>query len=249
MLIIFIVLAGVWITCGTIFVVREIEIVDLTVNAKDAITENEKADIIKNSGLNKKNILFSLNQEEIEQGVKLVNPMIKLQTVTAQFPSRVVLKLSRRLPIYYDSKNELYFDAEMCRVDGTKADCIEITQTNLALAGNLKFGDPAVGKDLHTQCKINQLKVIATYFDKLDGLKISYDDDAEDVGSQLICLNLEIKAGVTFQIKIKHHADFLHALEYTNQIYQDQKIEGVYKTRYREDGKVNTVIGDKKYCE
>lgn len=250
MLIIFIVLSGVCFTCGTIFVVREIEIADTTPQAAEPLTQAEKDDIIARSGLLKKNILFNLNQQKIAQGVKSVNPMIKLQAVTAKFPNRVILQVSRRVPIYYDSKNEVYFDAEMCRVDGTKADyIIDITRANLSLAGNLAVGDVAVGSDKYARGKINQLKIVASYFSTLKGFEIWYDDSDTTVGSIFICLMLKINANVTFKIKIEPSADFLHALKYTDQIYKMSKEDGIYQTMYRNDGKVVTVIGEDEYHE
>ena len=38
MLILFIVLASIWITCGTIFVVRDIEIIDATVHTAEPLS-------------------------------------------------------------------------------------------------------------------------------------------------------------------------------------------------------------------
>lgn len=249
MLIIFIVLSGVCFTCGTIFVVREIEIVDTTPQAAEPLTQAEKDDIVARSGLLKKNILFNLNQQKIAQGVKSVNPMIKLQSVRAKFPNRVILQVSRRVPIYRD--DQYYYDAEMCRVDGTKADyIIDITKAGLQLSGDLKLGDIAVGKNEYSQCKINQLKIIATYFTSLKNFEIAYTEDQPGVApAGMVCLELKIKSNVTFRIKIGLRANFLYALQYTDQIYQRVKEEGTYETRYRDDGKVVTVIGEDEYHE
>lgn len=241
MLILFIVLSSIWITCGTIFVVRDIQIIDSTVPTAKLLTQEEKNDIINNSGLMGKNILFNLNQDKITQGIKSVNPMLKLQSVTAEFPNRVVLKISRRVPVYYldDENNKKYFDAEMCVVDGTpSAECVEITDANLELArDDFQVGDIVVGKDARNQCKINQLKTIATagLFDSLDGFKISYDDNIEAVGAYRVCLIMEINAGVTFEIKVRLDENFLDALDYTVQYYEKiNKVDGVYKTEYDE---------------
>lgn len=250
MLIIFIVFAGVGITCGTIFVVREIEIVDVTATA-NVLTDAEKNDIIAHSGLKGKNILFNLNQQKVTEGVKSVNPMLKLHSVTAEFPNRVILKVSRRVPIYYDKENKLFFDAEMCSVDGTDANCIDITGTNLQLANHLNYGDVALGADERAQCKIEQLKVIASYFPSLTGLEISYDDTDLVVGADRVCLMLKINSGVTFKIKTKPGDDFLHALEFTQQIYEKEEKNGLYTTTYPEEGKpkVKTTIGDVEHYE
>ena len=163
MLIIFIVLSSIWITCGTIFVVREIEVIDTS----ELLTQEEKNQIAKDSGLYGKNILFNINEEKIAQGIKSSNPTIKLQSVKAEFPSRVVLKVARSLPVYYDSKNEIYLDADMCVVE-EQPNCIDIANANLNLVGeSLKLGDVVLGKDAKTQCKIKQLKIVANYFSTL----------------------------------------------------------------------------------
>lgn len=248
MLIIFIVLSGVWITCGTVFVVREVEVVDITVQKTEELTTDERNAIVAESGLLDKNILFNLDQEKITNSVKSVNPMLKLQGVTAEFPNRVVLTVSRRMPVYVDRENEKYFDAEMYVVDAPADDlveCIDITGANLKLVSGLTTGDLAVGKDEWTQCKIKQLKVMANYFPSLDGLKINYDDNRSVVGNY-VCLLLETKPGVTYKIKVKPGENFLHALEFTDQIYNMMGIEGIYKTMYRDaaPGKVGTQILD-----
>ncbi len=246
MLIIFIVFAGIGITCGTIFVVKDVEILDVTTTS-DVLKDEEKNEIIAKSGLKGKNILFNLNTQAIIQGVKSVDPTLKVQSITAEFPNRVVLKVSRRLPVYYDSKNQLFFDAEMCRVKETNADCIDITRANLSLVSDLDFGDVAVGKDKWAQCKIDQLKTLATCFDSLDGLKIAYanDDDSVTVSNEYVCLLLKVKPTVTFKIKLRPSENFLHALRFTQQIYQKVQIDGVYQTLYRSDAP--NKIGIKMY--
>lgn len=247
MLIIFIVLSGVWIACGTIFVVREIEIIDTRVETSDALTVEEKSDIITKSGLRGKNILFSMDENQIAQSVKLVNPKIKLQSVTAHFPNRVVLVLSRRVPIYYDGNH--YYDAEMCKVDGTSSDCVDITSAQLNLAGNLNYGDMAVGRDEATKSKINQLKIVASCFDSITNFEIGY----ESALSKTTCMVLKIKPRVTFKIIVDYHADFLHALKYTLQIYNNQqKQDGDYETFYgfeKYTNKVTTRFGGVEYEE
>lgn len=239
MLILFIVLASIWITCGTIFVVRDIEILDSTVHTAEPLSDEEKQDIINKSGLMGKNILFNLHQDKIEAGIKSVNPMIKLQTVTAEFPNRVILKVSRRVPVYYDQKNEKYFDAEMCVVDAPPSSrCVDITEANLKLArDDFKTGDIVTGQDERSQCKINQLKIIATAgcFDSLDGFKIEYDDSVENVGAKRLYLIMKVRDGVTFKIRVKPEEDFLAALDYTVQYYEkNNKVNGIYETVYSE---------------
>lgn len=247
MLIIFIVLSGVWIACGTIFVVREIEIVDTRIDTADALTDVEKNDIITKSGLCGKNILFNVNETKVAQSIKSVNSMIKLQSITAQFPNRVILVLSRRVPIFYDGSN--YYDAEMCKVEGTSAGCVNISNAYLNLVDDLKYGDMAVGIDEATNCKLNQLKTIAAYYDSIKNFEISYDSYTL---SNTTCLVLKINAQVTFQLTVGFHADFLHALEYTQQIYQQEQYDGVYETYFGFDqyaNKVVTRLGGNEYDE
>ena len=60
--------------------------------------------------------------------------MLKVQTVVAQFPNRVVLVVSRRVPVFHDG-NHLY-DAEMCVVKGTAGNYVDISGANLDLVYN-----------------------------------------------------------------------------------------------------------------
>ncbi len=253
MLIIFIVLSSVWITCGTIFVVRDIEVVDIT----DVLTEEEKNEIISHSGLLGKNILFNINEDKIAQEIKSANPSIKLQSVKAEFPSRVVLKVSRSLPIYYDAKNQIYLDSDMCVAkESLSTKYIDITNANLNLSNDTyNLGDTVFGKDERTQCKIKQLKILANYFNALNQFdmkqfQIAYNDNPECVGAYLVCLNLNISNNVKFEIKILPSDDFLRALEFTVQIYKQKGIDGIYETKFdNETKKVVTIIGDDEYRE
>ena len=253
MLIIFIVVAGVCITCGTVFVVRNVDVVDVTVQTANALTEDEKNEVIENSNLLGKNILFNLNQDKIAKKVKTVNSKFKLHRVTAKFPNRIILEISRRVPVFYDSKNQYVYDAEMCIVDcGAVPDeeWVDISGANLTLVNDLTTGDMAVGQNQRSQAKIEQLKVVASYFDSLDGIELTYDDKAETVGAGYLCLNLTIKSGVTFKIKIKPNDNFKYALEYTDQIYQNvvHGATGVYTTLYNEEsGKFVVEFGGEKY--
>lgn len=243
MLIIFIVVAGICITCGAVFVVRNVEIVDATIQTANPLTEDEKNAIKETCGLSGKNILFNLDQDKIAQNVKSVNSKFKLHSVTAKFPNRVVLMISRRVPVFYDHNHA--YDAEMCIVgEGTDEKWINISDANLALKEDLKAGDMAVGADDRSQAKIEQLKIIAAHFESMEGFEILYDDTPAVVGPELLCLQLTIKAGVTFQIKIKPSDDFLRALEYTDQIYQDKahKATGVYETFYNDQGKIRVKV-------
>ena len=246
MLIIFIVLAGIGITCGTIFVVRDVEIVDMTVQTAEALTQNEKDEIIKQTSLRGKNILFNLHQDDIAQKVKSVNSMLKLQKVTAKFPNRVVLTVVRRVPIFYDSANGLWFDSEMCVVEGTAPYRVNITAANLKLVDGLAVGDLAMGKDEWSQCKINQLKTVASYFPSLEGFEIAYNDDPAATGGSLVCLLLKIKPNVTFKIKVKPCENFLYALEYTDQIYRTvaNMVDGEYLTCRDDEGVYTKVLDD-----
>ena len=256
MLIIFIVLSSIWITCGTIFVVREIEVIDTS----ELLTQEEKNQIAKDSGLYGKNILFNINEEKIAQGIKSSNPTVKLQSVKAEFPSRVILKVARSLLVYYDSKNGICLDADMCVVDmcvvEEQPNCIDIAKTNLNLAvESLKLGDVVLGKDAKTQCKIKQLKIVANYFSTLSDFdmkqfKIAYNDAPECVGPYLVCLTITVKTNVEFEIKILPSDDFLKALQFTVQIFNKTgNVEGEYATMFDKAKKVVTKIGDKEYRE
>ena len=246
MLIIFIVVAGVCITCGTIFVVRDVEVVDATAQAATPLCETEINDIISKSGLQGKNILFNLNQDQVAKNVKSVNPLFKLQSVTAQFPSRVVLVVSRRVPVFSDSKNDKVYDAEMCIVEGTAPNTIDIGGANLSLADNLNVGDIALGKDDWAQMKIDQLKIIANYYKTLNGFQITYDDTPEAIGNnEFVCLKLKISSDITYTIKTRPGENFLRALEFTEQICHKENVSGEYRTLFDVNkGKVYTQILD-----
>ncbi len=256
MLIIFVVLAGICITCGTVFVVREIEVEDQTVMSANPLSDDEKNALIEKCGLNGKSILFNLNQDKIATNVKAVNPMFKLQNVVAKFPNHVTLVISRRVPKFVD--NNHVYDAEMCIVgSGMDADLVNISTVNLRLKDGLNAGDLAVGADDATNCKIEQLKVVADYFQSLEGFEISYDDTVGEIGSgKCLCLWLKIKADVTFKIKIGLHDNFRHALDYTYHVYTDadkaNQVAGVYETLYQENSHENCVTnvgGVKNYRE
>ncbi len=229
MLIIFIVLSGICITCGTIFVVRDIEIVDGTV--LNELTDADKNDIVAQTGLQGKNILFSINHNRINECVKSFDKMLKLEKVTTKFPNRVILMISRRVPIFYTDADHWY-DAEMCMVnrEGTTFDSgINIAGANLKLQQNLSIGDHAVGEDVRTQNKINQLKVVASYKKHLDALsEIVYDDDHIDRPN--LKLKLTIKNGVIFDLELNPEENLLHALEFVNHIYKNKanKASGRY---------------------
>lgn len=249
MLIIFILVAGVCITCGTVFVVREVEIKDVTVQSANPLTEEEKAELISKCGLQGKNILFNLNQNKINQNVKEVNAKFKLHSVTAKFPNHVTLVISRRVPVYYDA-NYMY-DAEMCIVgSGTTENLIDITNVNLQLNDGLKAGDLAVGVDELSQHKLEQLKAVANYFDSLKGFGISYDDRASEVGDNQTCLLLKIKSDVTFKIKVAFDENFLHALDYTRHIYTyTHRASGEYYTLYQDNHQDCVTTLDGVYVE
>ncbi|MBR4418469.1 MAG: FtsQ-type POTRA domain-containing protein [Clostridia bacterium] len=252
MLIVFIVLSFVWITCGTIFVVREIEVEDLTVEAAEPLTNEEINEIVNECGLKGKNVLFNLDKDKIAEEIKAHNPMIKLQSIIAKFPNRVILKVARRMPIYCDQKNKMYFDAEMCVVsDKPVPGCIDITGVELELVhNNFVVGDVVKGKNIQDQQKIEQLKIIASYFPSLAGFEISYKNEDKDIGAERVRAVLSIKSGVTFEIEInfKNKENFFYALQYTDQIYKQElnQASGDYFTSYK-NGIVQTVVGGEIY--
>jgi len=252
MLIVFIVLSFVWITCGTIFVVREIDVEDLTVEAAEPLTDEEINEIISECGLKGKNVLFNLKKDKVAEKIKTYNPMIKLKSITAKFPNRVILKVARRVPIYCDQKNKMYFDAEMCVVsDKPVPGCIDITGAELELAHeDFVVGDVVKGKNIKDQQKIEQLKVIASYFPSLAGFEITYKNEDKDIGAERVRVVLNIKSGVTFEIEInfKNGENFLYALQYTDQIYKHEfnEANGCYFTSYK-DNIVQTIVGGEIY--
>ena len=254
MLVVLIVLAGIGIMCGTIFVVREIEVVDANA-AVSVLTDAEKEAIMNKTELKGKNILFNINQEKIKASIKTCDPMYKVHSIKTQFPSKVIITISRRVPIYFDTQNGKYYDAEMYIVKETgtqAADCVNITGANLQLKDGLDYGDLAAGATAADNRKIAQLKIVAGYFaDQLSGLKISYNDNASHVGGRLICLHLQIADDVTFEIKTKADDDFAHLLAFTNTTYQNdaKRAPGNYKAMYHESGRCTVRYTNKENGE
>lgn len=258
MLVILIVLAGVGIMCGTIFVVRDVEVIDANA-VVSVLTDEEKEQIVSKTELQGKNILFSINQDKIKASIKACDPMYKVHSIKTEFPHKVVIKISRRVPVYLDTKNGKYYDAEMFIVKemGTQVTpYVNITAANLQLKDNLDYGDLAVGATANDNRKIEQLKIVAGYLgDGLTTCTISYNDEAAHVGGRYICLHWQINANVTFEIKTTADDDFAHLLAFTNTIYQNdaQKVAGNYKAMYHENGKctvkLTNVNGEKTYVE
>ena len=234
MLILFIVVAGVCITCGTVFVVRDVEVVDATVQESEFLTAAEKNEIIEKSGLHGKNILFNLNQDKVVQNLKAYNSKLKVQSITAKFPNRVVVVVSRRVPIYYDGQR--CYDAEMCVVECNQPEnCINIAGANLEQT-DLKLGDFATAKTARVQKKIKQLRVIGGMVDSLENIEaISYEDDLDKVpSSDYLYLKIKLSGNTNFVIKVNSQQDLRHALQYTNFVYSNKRgmEAGEYRTLY-----------------
>lgn len=235
MLIVFIVLAGLWIMCGTIFVVREVEVVDVNAEvAGVAISEQDKADIVDKVALRGKNILFNINQRKIVEQIKTVNPTLKVQGIKAEFPNKVTISVSQRVPVYkYD---KLFFDADMYQVGETAAaGYVDITGTGIKF-DNPTLGNAAQGVTARDNRKIAQLKILAGYFNTKDiamtDWKITFDDNAETVGAEKLCLKLNITGGVMLIMKTGPDEDFTKILRYTWSVYQDKKTPGEYEAFY-----------------
>lgn len=258
MLIILVVLAGLGIMCGTIFVVRDVEVVDA--NPAAILSAEEKNNIVTKTELHGKNILFSINQNKIKANIKACDPMYKVHSIKTEFPNKVVIKISRRVPIYWDQVNSKYYDADMYVVKEmgtTPTDCVDITGANLQLKEDVNYGDLAVGKTSTDNRKINQLKLVAAYFPTLSGFTLKYNDDAAHVGGKLICLHLTVAYGVTFELKTMADDDFAHLLAFVNTVYQNEakQATGNYKAMYHQSGKCTVKYtdlggnGEKTYVE
>lgn len=235
MLIVFIVLAGLWIMGGTIFVVREIEVVDF--NPEMAVAPQLKTEIVNRVGLKGKNILFSIKEEKIKASIKAVDPMLKVQSIKTKFPNKVVINISKRIPIYTDGDH--FFDADMCVVQGTSAaGYVDITGANIQLT-NPTMGNAAVGATARDHRKIAQLQVVGGYFDSITGWQIAFDDSEVEVGADRLCLILQLGPNVKFQIKTKPHDDFAKILAYTHAVYKEQGHLGEYTAWYsNSNGKI-----------
>ena len=242
MLIVFIVLSGIWITCGTVFVVREVEVLDETVGS-ETLSAAELNQISTSINLRGKNILFSVNQAKIAACVKNLDPMLKVQNVKVEFPNRVVVKVARRVPFYFDNKN--YYDADLCLVENTKAGCINISGANLALRDGVKVGDAAVGADANNQCKIEQLRVVAAYIatERLPKDQVKEITFKED---KYLRLQIALLGGDSWQIRTQPGDNFNRLFVMMCQVYFDekQKAHGEYRALYQDDGKACVTFVD-----
>lgn len=245
MLIIFIVLAGLWIMCGTIFVVREVEVIDVNAEvANVAVSEQDKTAIIDTVGLQGKNILFSVNQDKITQQIKNLNPTLKVQGIKAAFPNKVTISISRRVPVYkYD---KLFFDADMYQVGETAAvGYVDIAGTGINF-DNPTLGNAAQGVTAQDNRKIAQLKILAGYFSNKDipmtDWQVAFDDDAVTVGAERLCLVLNLNSNVKLILKTAPDEDFAKILAYTWSIYNGDEIDGKYEAEAHYDHVTGKIV-------
>lgn len=249
MLIVFILLAGVWITCGTIFVVRDVEIVETAANTS-TLTDAEITHLVEETNLKGKSILFNLNQNEITSHIKTVDATLKVQNITAVFPNKVVINLTRRVPVYTDVTNQCYYDADMCILRDVKnaVNCVDVTAANLQLTNSTAAGDEAQGLDARNQRKIDQLKTVAN-FPNLAVSGVAYDESIN--GDPYLRLELQIgqESTARFVLKTKADEDFAHLLAWTYGIYQKRQSSSDYTAMYNTQGKVTVSTNGGNYVE
>ena len=243
MLIVFILLAGVWITCGTIFVVRDVEIVETAASA-NTLDDAAITHLVEETNLKGKSILFNLNQKEITNHIKAVDATLKVQNITAVFPNKVVINLIRRVPVYTDKNNQCYYDADMCILREVKnaANCIDVTAANLQLTNATAAGDTANGFDARNQRKIDQLKTVAN-FPNLSVFGVAYK---ESIGDPYLRLELQIgeESAAFFVLNTKDGEDFAYLLAWTYGIYQKHQSGGTYNAMYNLQGKITVTTTD-----
>lgn len=234
MLIVFIVLAGLWIMCGTIFVVREVEVIDVNASVAGlAVPETEMAKISQQVSLKGKNILFSIKHDQIVAQIKAVNKTIKVQGVTAHFPNKVTISISQRMPLY--KYNGLFFDADMYLVGETSpAGYVDISDTGIKF-DSPTLGDAARGMSTRDDYKIAELKTLAGYFNVLGepmtGWRVSFDDSDPVVGAQRFYMQIDLNSETQFILKTAPGEDFARILAYTWAAYNEagDKKNGTYE--------------------
>ncbi len=242
MLITFIVLAGIWIMGGTVFIVDEIQI---KLDGKGLSASSSEPDLEKNIiekiNLQGKNILFGLDEEEISESVKAVSPTLKVVNVKSEFPNRVVIDVIRRSAIY--NNGTLLFDEDMVIVGGGTSGLANIMDTNIELKST-NAGDVAEGKTIADNKKIDQLKIIGNYFEEMEGWKVSYDDSSNAIGANMLCMNILMNDGSSLRMTTGYNEDFIKLLTYTYSSYRNNRTPGqneLFSGYYNENQEIRII--------
>jgi hypothetical protein len=174
-LVIFIVLAGMGIIGGTVFRVRNIDIVfTKTAVNLDKAKVNEKL-LLELEYLKGKNILFNTDKDAIKKIVEDTEIFLKVVNIKAKFPNTIVIDVRERYPVYIykeGTAKTYIMDAEM-RVlyieddytgDGKGLVDISFVGSGLFSADIVK-GSYVMGVGESNQEKIRLINIIPEFFE------------------------------------------------------------------------------------
>ncbi len=85
--------------CSVVFTVQSIDCNFLTSRVETVSISNE--DIIKSSKIKHGSSVFNLKKDEYIEAIESTYPYIEVNTIEVQFPSKVVIHMSERVPVYY----------------------------------------------------------------------------------------------------------------------------------------------------
>lgn len=173
-MVVLIILSGVAIIGGTVFVIKDIEIKVVSTAFVDEETskENMSAAVKDIKG---KSILFNLDKDEIRTKIEAAEKLVKVVNIMAEFPNKVVIEVRERYPVFVFNKvssggNMVILDADM-RVlyndttawDGDYDKLVDISETGV-LVDTFTVGDYASSGVEEDKEKIEQLQAVTKYF-------------------------------------------------------------------------------------
>jgi hypothetical protein len=168
-LIIFIILSGMAVIGGTVFIVREVEI--NIVSADSEVLPNEALSKAKMQSeieyLKGKSILFSVKESEIQAKIEAAETLVKVKNIKAEFPNKIVIDVRGRYPVYKctDLGQTMILDAEMRRLPeiwGNDKELIDITDASISF-NPVEVGGFATGYTPTDEKKIAQLNIVSNY--------------------------------------------------------------------------------------
>lgn len=174
-LIIFIILSGIAIIGGTVFIIKDIEINIVSPDfIKDEVISKQNM-YLATQDVKGKSILFNLKKDDIKTKIENAEKLVKVINIEAEFPSKVVIDVRERYPVFLCDKissggKMVILDAEM-RVlysgitawEGEYSKLVSIKNTGINF-DSFEIGDYAVGLNEKSTEKIAQLQTVSKYF-------------------------------------------------------------------------------------
>jgi hypothetical protein len=174
-LIVFIVLAGMGIIGGTVFRVRNIDIVFIKETVSLDKTKVSEKLMLELGYLKGKNILFNTDKVKIEEIVENTEIFLKVTNIKAEFPNTIVIDVQERYPVYIYKEGTtktyimdaemrvLYTDIEDYAGDGKRLTDISFVGSGLFNSGIVK-GGYVMGVGESNQEKIKLINTIPKFF-------------------------------------------------------------------------------------